>query len=55
VIEVPCTPDPTCTRKIMPFSAIARASSEACGWVKPAGSMVDPATGPGVVTDIVLF
>jgi hypothetical protein len=39
----------------MPFSAIARASSEACGWVKPAGNMVDPATGPGVVTDIVQF
>lgn len=25
------TTDPTCTRKIMPFPAIARASSEACG------------------------
>ena len=28
-------PGPTCTRKIRPFSAIARASSEACGCVKP--------------------
>jgi hypothetical protein len=54
VIEVPCTPDPTCTRKIMPFSAIARASCEACGWGKPAGSAVEPATG-GIVTDIVQF
>ena len=33
--EVPCTPEPTCTRKIMPCCAICRASSEACGWAKP--------------------
>jgi hypothetical protein len=55
VIEVPCTPDPTCTRKIIPFSAILRASSEACGCAKPAGSAVDPATGPGEMTGIVHF
>jgi len=36
---------PTWTRKIMPCSAIARASSEACGCAKPAGSTVEPAIG----------
>jgi hypothetical protein len=55
VIEVPCTPDPTCTRKIMPFSAIERASSEACGCGKPAGSTVEPGTGPGEMTVTVQF
>src|SRR5215472_2232471 len=38
-------PEPTWTRKIMPSSAILRASSEACGCAKPAGSAVEPATG----------
>jgi hypothetical protein len=32
-------------RKIMPCSAIARASSEACGCAKPAGSTLEPAIG----------
>jgi len=36
---------PTWTRKIMPCSAIARASSDACGCVKPAGNAVEPAIG----------
>jgi hypothetical protein len=49
LIDVPCTPEPTCTRKIIPCSAIRRASSEACGCVKPAGSAVDPAIIRAVV------
>jgi hypothetical protein len=53
VIEVPWTPDPTCTRRIMPFSAIERASSEACGCENPAGSAVEPRTGPAEMTGIV--
>jgi hypothetical protein len=53
VMEVPCTPDPTCTRKSMPFSAMARASSEACGCAKPAGSDVEPGTGPDEMTGTV--
>jgi hypothetical protein len=50
---VPCTPEPTWTRKIMPSSAILRASSDVCGCPKPAGSTVEPATGPGTHKDMI--
>jgi hypothetical protein len=36
-VDVLCTADPGCTREAIPFSAIARASSEACACAKPAG------------------
>jgi hypothetical protein len=42
-------------RKIMPFSAIARASSEAWRCRKPDGSAVEPWTGAGEAVDIVQF
>jgi len=38
-------PGPAWIRKIMPSLETLRASSEACGCAKPAGSTVEPAIG----------